>query len=108
MTPTPAPLAEVMPSTPIAKTMMAVVQETEQQPQEQNDDDIAEPSRDEVIDSSRGEGESREEERDNQSSRGDLSMFSTLTELLFNPFSDGYCKVRTSYDISLVHSHLGS
>jgi len=66
------------------------------------DEEASEPSRDEVVDSSRGdqEGESRDEEKtdtqqgkQNENAQHDVSMFSTLTELLFTPFVDGYCKV---------------
>jgi hypothetical protein len=58
------------------------------------------PLRDDVGDHSRecNEGEPREEEKfDNhckQQHPSDVSMFATLTELLLNPFLDGYCKVR--------------
>jgi hypothetical protein len=58
------------------------------------------PLRDDVGDHSRGdiEGESREEEKFDtpckQQHPSDVSMLSTLTELLLNPFLDGYCKVR--------------
>ena len=66
------------------------------------------PLRDDVTDPARGEeeGESRDEEKnghynenENNSSNKqdeshhDVSMFDALTELLFNPFLDGYCKV---------------
>lgn len=60
--------------------------------------DLADPSRDEILDSSRGEeegDESRDEGRgcfEYYERAQDFSMFSTLTELLFSPFSDGYCK----------------
>lgn len=71
--------------------------------EEEEETQVAEPWRDEVTDPSRGgqEGESREEEKiDNQQRQiecvernvTDVSMFSTLTQLLFNPFSDGYCQ----------------
>ncbi len=69
-------------------------------PVAQDRNEVADPCRDEIIDSSRGgqEGESRDEGRVSDCDRnhhgGDISMFSTLTELLFSPFSDGYCKVR--------------
>ena len=58
------------------------------------------PLRDDVGDHFREdvEGESREEEkfdsRCKQQHSSDVSMLSTLTELLLNPFLDGYCKVR--------------
>lgn len=70
---------------------------------EEEETQVAEPCRDEVIDPSRGdqEGESRDEEKIDNHQRHiecveqnvpDVSMFSTLTQLLFNPFSDGYCQ----------------
>ena len=75
---------------PDLATPVTPPQEKEEAPAEV----FAEPDRDEVIDpASRGgqEGESRVEEESGH--MGDLSMFTTLTELLFTPFSDGYCKV---------------
>ena len=70
--------------------------------------EAAEPTLDEVVDPAHDDDdddcESRDEEKtdscrnraieQNRNTGGDLDMFSTLTELLFNPFSDGYCKVR--------------
>ncbi|CAB9511637.1 expressed unknown protein [Seminavis robusta] len=60
----------------------------------------AEPLRDDVGDHSRDqEGDSRDEEKfDNHHNKqqnehvSDVSMFSALTELLLNPFLDGYCQ----------------
>jgi len=62
--------------------------------------------RDEVTDPARGDEEresreSRDEEKDElyeghyaaTAQHEDVSVFSTLTKLLFNPFLDGYCKV---------------
>lgn len=61
----------------------------------------AEPLRDDVGDHAREEGgEARTEEEkiewhNKQQSEhpNDVSMLSTLTDLLLNPFLDGYCKV---------------
>lgn len=60
--------------------------------------------RDEITDPVRGDEdrEAPDEEKDDQlyedqqtsqPQHEKVSMFSTLTELIFNPFLDGYCKV---------------
>lgn len=65
-------------------------------------------ARDEIADTSRGDqDESREEERvdyesDYSAEHLDVSVFSTLTDLLFNPFLDGYCKVSHNIGVLLL------